>query len=61
MAQSGLHFEWRSLPENDFSSGTELAVVTFSGRCEVIPFAINSQIHQRPRLDTSHRRYPAIH
>ena len=47
MAQSGLHFEWRSLPEQNFATWTDLAVVKFSGRCDVLPFAPNSQIDQR--------------
>ena len=42
MAPDGLHFEWRSLPVTDNHVWTELAVVRFKGRCEVLPFATNS-------------------
>ena len=37
MAPNGLHFVWKSLHENQFSASPELAVVTFSGRCDVLP------------------------
>jgi len=42
MAPAGLRFEWRSLPANDPQVATELAVVTFTGRCEVLESAGNS-------------------
>jgi cytochrome c553 len=35
LAPSGLHLEWRSLQENDLSVWSDLAVVKFSGQCEV--------------------------
>jgi hypothetical protein len=36
MAPDGLRFEWRSLPADGRQASTELAVVTFKGRCEVL-------------------------
>jgi hypothetical protein len=47
MASDGLHFEWTSLAANDQRVWTDLAVVKFSGRCEVLPFATNSHFDQR--------------
>lgn len=47
MVPNGLRFEWKSLPSNGQSTWTELAVVKFSGRCEVFPFATNSHSDQR--------------
>jgi hypothetical protein len=35
MAPEGLRFDWRSLPADGRQASTELAVVTFKGRCEV--------------------------
>jgi hypothetical protein len=37
----GLYFEWETLPLNDQKVWMELAVVTFEGHCEVLPFATN--------------------
>jgi len=47
MAPDGLRFEWKSLPETDQSVWMELAVVKFSGRCEVLPFVTSSHIDRR--------------
>jgi hypothetical protein len=47
MAPIGLHFEWTSLAANDQRVWMDLAVVKFSGRCEALPFATNSQSGQR--------------
>jgi cytochrome c553 len=47
MAPLGLHFEWTSLAANDQRVWMDLAVVKFSGRCEVLPFATNSHSDQR--------------
>lgn len=47
MAPNGLHFEWQSLPVHDQRVWTELAVVKFSGRCVVLPFATSSHIDRR--------------
>jgi len=47
MAPSGLHFAWTSLAANDQRVWTALAIVKFSGRCEALPFATNSQSGQR--------------
>lgn len=44
MAPNGLHFSWRSLPEERFTTWTELAVVKFSGRCEVLPSASSRHV-----------------
>lgn len=52
MAPNGLRFEWKSMPSNGQSTWTELAVVKFSGRCEVLPFAFNS--HSDRRLGWTH-------
>jgi len=46
-APNALHIEWRSLQENDRSTWPELAVVKFSGRCEIIPSATPFQPGQR--------------
>lgn len=46
-APNALRFEWRSLHENDFTTWPELAVVTFSGRCEILPSAVHIQSGQR--------------
>jgi cytochrome c553 len=46
-APNALHFEWRSLHENDRSTWPELAVVKFSGRCEILPSATPFQPGQR--------------
>jgi cytochrome c553 len=47
MASNGLRFQWKSLPAADQSVWMELAVVKFSGRCEVLPFATNSLVDRR--------------
>jgi hypothetical protein len=47
MAPNGLRFEWMSLPETGQSVWMELAVVKFSGRCEVLPFAVSSHVDRR--------------
>jgi len=47
MAPDGLRFAWKSLPATDQSVWMELAVVKFSGRCEVLPFAGNSKTDAR--------------
>jgi len=47
MAPNGLRFEWRSLPESQQTTWADLAVVKFWGRCEVLPFAVNSQTDNR--------------
>jgi cytochrome c553 len=52
MSPNGLRFEWKSLPSNGQSAWTELAIVKFSGRCEVLPFATNS--HSDRRLGWTH-------
>ena len=39
MAPNGLQFVWRSLPETESSVWPELAVLTFTGRCEVLPLS----------------------
>jgi hypothetical protein len=52
MASDGLHFEWTSLAANDQRVWMDLAVVKFSGRCEVLPFATNS--HSDRRLGWTH-------
>jgi mono/diheme cytochrome c family protein len=46
MVPNGLHFTWRSLPDDSLTTWTDLAVVKFSGRCEVLPLA-NSRRVQR--------------
>lgn len=43
----GLYFEWQTLPIEDQKSWTELAVVTFQGHCEVLPFAENPYLDRR--------------
>src|SRR5208337_4711691 len=48
LAPNGLHFEWRSFPETESSVWPELAVVTFIGRCEVIP--LSAVPHRSERL-----------
>jgi len=52
MTPNGLRFEWESLPANDQRVWMELAVVKFSGRCEVLPFAAVS--HADRRLGWTH-------
>lgn len=47
MAHGGLRFEWRMLPLEDAQTWSELAVLTFQGRCETLPFAINSHLDER--------------
>jgi hypothetical protein len=47
MAPEGLRFEWRSLPADGRQVSTELAVITFKGRCEVLRAApIASYTHR---------------
>jgi mono/diheme cytochrome c family protein len=40
-APNGLHLVWRSLPSDGGTTWPDLAVVRFSGRCEVLPFDPN--------------------
>jgi len=47
LAPNGLRFAWRSLPAYDNQTWTELAVVTFSGRCQVLLSADNSHLDNR--------------
>jgi cytochrome c553 len=47
LAPDGLRFEWKSLPATDSSAWMDLAVVKFSGRCQVLPFATNSHLDGR--------------
>jgi cytochrome c553 len=47
LAPSGFRFEWRSLPANEQKSANDLAVITFTGRCEVLPMASNSHLDNR--------------
>jgi hypothetical protein len=58
LAPNGLHFEWRSLPETDSSVWPELAVLTFTGRCEVIP--LSAVQHRNERLGWTHLSNKAI-
>jgi len=44
---NALHFEWRPLHENHLTTWPELAVVKFSGRCEILPSAVYFQPGQR--------------
>ncbi|MEI9971510.1 MAG: hypothetical protein WDO73_05285 [Ignavibacteriota bacterium] len=46
MAPNSLHFVWRMLPESSNAAWTELAVLKFSGRCEILPLT-NSRPVQR--------------
>jgi len=52
MAPDGLHFVWRSLPETESSVWPDLAVLTFTGRCEVLP--LSSVPHRTQRLGCTH-------
>jgi hypothetical protein len=47
LAPEGLRFEWRSLPADGRQASTELAVVTFKGRCEVLRPALSFVSDQR--------------
>jgi cytochrome c553 len=47
LGPSGLHLEWRSLHENELSVWPDLAVVKFSGRCEVTPLPALHPLSQR--------------
>jgi hypothetical protein len=44
---NALRLKWQSLPANDFATWSELAVVKFSGRCEILPSATPFQLGQR--------------
>ncbi len=44
---NALRFEWRPLHENHLTTWPELAVVKFSGRCEILPSAVYFQPGQR--------------
>jgi hypothetical protein len=52
LADEGLHFEWRSLPMSGHEVWADLAVLTFQGSCEMLPFASNS--HPDNRLGWTH-------
>ena len=52
LAPDGLHFAWRSLPETVPSVWPDLAVLTFTGRCEVMP--LNVIPHHNERLGWTH-------
>ena len=53
MAPNGLHFVWTSISESPFTSWPEVAVVTFSGRCEVRSSALAARTATR-RLGWTH-------
>ena len=52
LAYDGLRFEWRTLPMDGHEVWAELAVLTFQGSCEMLPFATNS--HADNRLGWTH-------
>jgi cytochrome c553 len=41
LAPSALHFVWKSLPASGNEAWQELAVLKFSGRCEILPLETN--------------------
>jgi cytochrome c553 len=47
LTPGGFRFEWRSLPVQKNEVWTELAVLTFTGQCKVLPAAYNSQPDNR--------------
>lgn len=47
MVPNGLRLEWKSLPADGQSVWMELAVVKFSGRCEVFPYPFNPHLDRR--------------